>query len=272
MNAYTYLIGWTDYNLFYYGSRTAKDCDPKDLWVTYFTSSKSVCRVLQYIGDPDVIVVRKTFGTDSSKCLAWEHKVLRRLQVRNNPNFLNIAESGNNFCSSGYVTVYKGDICYGQVSLTDERLLKGEFTRMKDTTRAWHSNRMLSNNPMKDSTLAQKVANKKKALYERGLHGSTSNKTHTLESHSKRMISNNPMKNPETVKRMLANRDPKSSGKGMKWMAQPSTKERKRVMPSDVQKFVEDGWILLGNKLPIPTHIQLSHSFFEAETPASDLK
>ena len=40
--SYTYLIGWTKYNIQYYGVRYAKGCHPDDLWKTYFTSSKYV--------------------------------------------------------------------------------------------------------------------------------------------------------------------------------------------------------------------------------------
>ncbi|UGO47114.1 putative endonuclease [Shigella phage ChubbyThor] len=35
----------------YIGSRTAKKCDPKEFWVTYFTSSKIVQRMIKEFGD-----------------------------------------------------------------------------------------------------------------------------------------------------------------------------------------------------------------------------
>jgi len=37
---YTYLIGWSNLNTWYYGRRTSKNCHPSDLWQKYFTSSK----------------------------------------------------------------------------------------------------------------------------------------------------------------------------------------------------------------------------------------
>ena len=37
---YTYLIGWTNYDMWYYGVRYTKDADPNELWKKYFTSSK----------------------------------------------------------------------------------------------------------------------------------------------------------------------------------------------------------------------------------------
>lgn len=36
---FTYLIGWSKYDKWYYGVRFAKGCNPDDLWNTYFTSS-----------------------------------------------------------------------------------------------------------------------------------------------------------------------------------------------------------------------------------------
>ena len=42
MIPFTYLIKHIPTNRYYYGSRYGKECHPKDLWTTYFTSSKKV--------------------------------------------------------------------------------------------------------------------------------------------------------------------------------------------------------------------------------------
>lgn len=60
---YTYLVGWRSMDVWYYGVRYAKDCDPTDLWKTYFTSSKRVAEFRATNGEPDVIEVRKTFDS-----------------------------------------------------------------------------------------------------------------------------------------------------------------------------------------------------------------
>jgi len=86
--AYTYLIGWSKHNKFYYGARWAKDCDPVDLWKTYFTSSMYVKEYRTQFGEPDIIQIRKTF-TDVAKCRVYEHTVLRRLKVLSNDKWLN---------------------------------------------------------------------------------------------------------------------------------------------------------------------------------------
>ena len=85
---YTYLIGWTHHNLYYYGCRYSKSCNPEDLWVSYFTSSKEVTNVRGLIGEPDVIEVRRIFES-KSEAIEWEHKVLRRLKVVTRKDFLN---------------------------------------------------------------------------------------------------------------------------------------------------------------------------------------
>jgi hypothetical protein len=89
---YTYLIGWSKHQKYYYGARWAKHCHPSDLWKTYFTSSKSVKQFRKKYGNPDIIEIRKTFSSKTEVRL-WEHKVLRRLRVKNNPKWLNITSS-----------------------------------------------------------------------------------------------------------------------------------------------------------------------------------
>lgn len=87
---YTYLIGWKEHNIWYYGVRFAKKCHPSDFWVTYFTSSKYVKEFRAKNGEPDVIQIRKTFiNRDSAQ--RWEIKVLQRMNAINDVRFLNKA-------------------------------------------------------------------------------------------------------------------------------------------------------------------------------------
>lgn len=93
---YTYLIGWTEHNKWYYGVRYAKyskclyetGCHPDDLWITYFTSSDTVKKYVLEHGDPDVIEIRKTFF-DPEAAILWESKVLKRVNVTKNEKWLN---------------------------------------------------------------------------------------------------------------------------------------------------------------------------------------
>jgi hypothetical protein len=89
---YTYLIGWSKHQKYYYGARWAKDCNPGDLWKSYFTSSKKVHKFRKENGEPDIIQIRKLFSTKDQARL-WEHKVLIRIGVKNNSKWLNITHS-----------------------------------------------------------------------------------------------------------------------------------------------------------------------------------
>jgi hypothetical protein len=88
--AYTYLLGWSDQNKFYYGVRFAKGCHPNDIWKTYFTSSKHVKSFAEKYGPPDIIQIRKSFS-EAKDAIAWEEKLLKRINAAQNPLFLNRA-------------------------------------------------------------------------------------------------------------------------------------------------------------------------------------
>ena len=85
---YTYLIGWTHHNKWYYGVRYARNCNSQDLWKTYFTSSNYVKKFRKEYGEPDVIQIRKIFD-NKHRAFLWEQKVLRRLNVPFNIKMLN---------------------------------------------------------------------------------------------------------------------------------------------------------------------------------------
>lgn len=85
---YTYLIGWSKLNKWYYGVRFSKNCNPGEIWNTYFTSSKYVKKFREEQGEPDVVEVRKTFENEHQARL-WEHKVLKRLNAPKNDKWLN---------------------------------------------------------------------------------------------------------------------------------------------------------------------------------------
>lgn len=91
---YTYLIGWSKHNKYYYGVRFAKNCHPSDLWKKYFTSSKHVTNFRIQHGEPDIIQIRKTF-TNKQDAQLWEHRVLTRLNAYSNSKLLN---QTNNRC------------------------------------------------------------------------------------------------------------------------------------------------------------------------------
>lgn len=90
---FTYLIGWSFLDLWYYGVRYSQNANPEQLWKEYFTSSAVVQKYRSLYGEPDVIMIRKTF-TSVEKARLWEQTVLRRLKVRTNDKWLNQHEGG----------------------------------------------------------------------------------------------------------------------------------------------------------------------------------
>ena len=100
---YTYLIGWSGLDLWYYGVRYRKGCHPSDLWVKYFTSSEEVSRMRVEHGEPDVVEIRRTFDCPLN-ARRWEDRVLKRVGAVRSSRWLNLQCSGAEFNSSGAST------------------------------------------------------------------------------------------------------------------------------------------------------------------------
>lgn len=103
---FTYLIGWSIHNKWYYGVRWAKKCSPKDLWTTYYTSSKYVNQCRLDFGEPDIIQIRKTFNS-TLQARTWESTVLRRLNAINSDKWINKGNAGEKFCFVMHTTESK---------------------------------------------------------------------------------------------------------------------------------------------------------------------
>lgn len=86
---YTYRIGWTEHDIYYYGVRwgNSQKHPKKDLWVRYFTSCSIMPQLRETYGEPDLIEVRKIFESKHD-AIRWERKVLNRL-AQKSPNYAN---------------------------------------------------------------------------------------------------------------------------------------------------------------------------------------
>lgn len=93
---YTYLIGWSILDKWYYGTRYSKSCHPDDLWNPYKTSSHIVKEFAKEFGEPDIVQVRKLHDS-AKKALAWEEKVLRRLKAVKSDRWINANNGGREF-------------------------------------------------------------------------------------------------------------------------------------------------------------------------------
>lgn len=90
---YTYLVGWSQHNKWYYGVRFAKGCNPSDFWVSYFTSSKYVKEFREAFGEPDIVQIRKTFN-NREEAISWEQRVLHRINALDDPKWINCGIAG----------------------------------------------------------------------------------------------------------------------------------------------------------------------------------
>lgn len=89
---YTYIIGWPELDIWYYGVRYASGCHPDDLWNPYKTSSDYVSEFVNIHGEPSVRKVRRTFAhlnDPVSAARLWENKVLKRMKVVASDRWLN---------------------------------------------------------------------------------------------------------------------------------------------------------------------------------------
>jgi hypothetical protein len=112
---YTYLIGWSKHDKWYYGVEYSKNqlkiANPKNLWTVYFTSSKQVALFRKKYGEPDVVQVRKTFDCPQ-KAILWETKVLKRLNAPESKKWLNVAITTEKFNTSNKTLITNGQEQY----------------------------------------------------------------------------------------------------------------------------------------------------------------
>lgn len=136
---YTYLIGWSKLNRWYYGCRFAEGCDPSDLWTTYFTSSKQVGMYREYNGEPDVCQVRKVFK-DRKTCREWESRVLKKLDVLHEEKWLN--KSNNK--SVDYESILRGARSSPKSTenykTSNKRIKRGFIKASKEQRSEWAKN------------------------------------------------------------------------------------------------------------------------------------
>jgi DNA-binding CsgD family transcriptional regulator len=123
--------------------RNGKDADPSTLWTSYFTSSESVKQFRHTHGEPDIIQIRKTFVCPKC-CSRWEKKVLRRINAKDNPKFLNKSnQSWDNTRKCTAKDAFGNKL--GLVSLDDPRWQSGEISHTSKGTKTIRKNKRVFN-------------------------------------------------------------------------------------------------------------------------------
>lgn len=163
---YTYLIGWTQHNKWYYGVQYGKKANPKNLWSTYFTSSNYVKRLMKDLGNPDVVQVRQCFNS-ADKARVWEEKVITRLQQ--NSRLINQFVSNKFFNPGGIIPSndtkikmslsHKGKITWNKGIKGYKRKSHNHATKNKisDSLKDFYS---YNNNPMLGKTHSKETRDK----------------------------------------------------------------------------------------------------------------
>lgn len=75
---YTYRIKCIPTGKYYYGVRYAEDCNPSDLWVKYFTSSKEIHGLIKLYGKHAFSYEIRRIFTNAEDAISWEIKVNSR--------------------------------------------------------------------------------------------------------------------------------------------------------------------------------------------------
>jgi hypothetical protein len=89
MKPYTYTITHKLSGVKYYGVRYSKNCQPNDLGISYFSSSKTLRKMILNEGkDNFEFKIRQCFENKEDAVL-WEHKVLRRLNAAQSTKWFN---------------------------------------------------------------------------------------------------------------------------------------------------------------------------------------
>lgn len=149
---YTYLIGWSKHNIWYYGKRSKVGCHPSEFWKKYFTSSKHVKLFREKHGDPDIIQIRKTFNTIEDARL-WETKVLTRINAAHDDRFLNKrnGDLSNNFNTHNMLLAKLASTgeYLGNIIKTDPRWASGEII-------FFHKNTLCSEEHKEKQRIAQR--------------------------------------------------------------------------------------------------------------------
>ena len=98
---YTYCITFLPTKQQYYGAKYAKNCNPKDFWRTYFTSSKYIHELIEEYGKNSfTYYVDKTFKT-AKEALDYEYNFLIKHNAAKDTSWLNKHNSDKKFYCAG---------------------------------------------------------------------------------------------------------------------------------------------------------------------------
>lgn len=205
---YTYLIGWSEHNKYYYGVRWANTVEPEnDFWKIYFTSSNIVKKFRESHGEPDIVKVDKIFD-NKNDAINYEYTYLLE----------------NNAIKS------------------DSWLNEGAFPVFDNTGRKRpdHSKRMMGeNNPMYGKSFSKQAKLKQSNSHKGKKHSSDTKQKMSLAQKGKRLGCQNPFHGKTHSHQVRENLS--KVHKNTIWIKKDSI--RKRIKEDLVDAFLNDGWV-----------------------------
>lgn len=215
---FTYLLGWTIFNKFYYGVRYKDGVTPDSLGTTYFSSSRYVKKFIDENGLPDIMQVRKMF-TCKVKARKWEDVVIRRMGIVYDERWLNKSNPNS----------FRGVIMDDDIKKRISEVNKGrkngkyynngiehkQFKDSEDVPEGWvlgriHSEKQLAHHkklnslltPEKRKAAADKCAAKTKGKPKPEGHGEKVSKALTGIKRPYNEGDNNPSRRPEVKEKI----------------------------------------------------------------------
>lgn len=153
---YSYVLFHFPTNKRYYGIQYGKNANPKNLWNTYYTSSKIVHALIDKYGkDSFSVQVRKIFK-NKKQALLWEQKFLTKIDAKNNIMWINQHNGNGNFLNSGGYSQKKSAIekRSGKNHYTFKlgySPQKGKICRTKEQKMKYSRSKIGKNNPRSTS-------------------------------------------------------------------------------------------------------------------------
>ena len=184
---YTYLLFHKKSRTFYYGSRTAKNCHPSDLFESYFSSSNVIKSIIKKEGkDAFLFRVDQTFET-AKETLEYEYQVLKRYEAGTNERFLNKHHTKS-------------------VEWTPESKAKASETHKRKVREGTHPTAFKKGHSGTKGFTGGKHTDQQKLIWseERSGDKNVSCRPEVREKRRQQLLKNNPAKDPEIQKKMKA--------------------------------------------------------------------
>jgi hypothetical protein len=106
---YTYKLIFKPTGQYYFGVRWANGCNPNDLWVKYFTSSKHIKKLIKEYGkDSFIVKVTKTFN-NAKDAAEWETLLLTKTNASRNAKFINKANNMPQHSTKGLCWIHHNE-------------------------------------------------------------------------------------------------------------------------------------------------------------------